>query len=197
MYKFKVNDSLFLPHVGAHLEITLNEGESLILNGPNGIGKTTLMRRIYQEEKSKINMVYIEQTPLELFFDRKIKDVRKILIQSRSNEIRSQEKEIWKKFGFEAKENRLVSELSGGEGQLLKLYLGLSKKADFYFLDEPTQYLDADYKNILLKTLTIFMSEGSTFLLIEHDLSWPIAGWKVLALEVQNKKLVTGKSWSI
>lgn len=63
--------------------------------------------------------------------------------------------------------------LSGGEAQRIKLSKELSKKATgqtLYILDEPTTGLHFDDINKLLKVLQMFINQGNTVLVIEHNL---------------------------
>ena len=63
--------------------------------------------------------------------------------------------------------------LSGGEAQRIKLAAELSKKdtgKTFYILDEPSTGLHFEDIRILLEVLNKFVNNGSTVLIIEHNL---------------------------
>ena len=195
MYKFSVNDPDFLPHCGCQFELRLEKGDFITLVGENGVGKSTLARRFFQQSSFQIS--YIQQGPMDLFYDRSLRRIREIFLSSRRGEI-SENKflQMWEQFHFSKKETRLQSELSGGEGQALKLCLGLSIERDIYLLDEPSQFLDQSLREKLQDTLSSFLAEGKTVIMIEHDLSWAKFSMKISELNIQDNILKEKKSWN-
>lgn len=69
--------------------------------------------------------------------------------------------------------NTNIDKLSGGELQRLLCLNSLSKKADVYIFDEPTNYLDIKQRLIMVKLIRdiITNNENSYVLVIDHDLS--------------------------
>lgn len=63
-----------------------------------------------------------------------------------------------------------VSEVSGGELQRLAIAATLQKKADIYFFDEPSSYLDVKQRLGIAKVLRK-LSENKKVMLVEHDLA--------------------------
>ncbi|MCL4343585.1 MAG: ribosome biogenesis/translation initiation ATPase RLI [Thaumarchaeota archaeon] len=68
--------------------------------------------------------------------------------------------------------NKNLSELSGGELQSIAISASLSKKADFYFLDEPSSYLDVYNRHRVARVVRELVEEGAGVLLVEHDLTF-------------------------
>jgi len=64
-----------------------------------------------------------------------------------------------------------VSELSGGELQKVAVVISLSRKADYYFLDEPSSYLDVFNRHSVARVIKK-VSENSGVFLVEHDLTF-------------------------
>lgn len=195
MYKFKLNDPKFLPHTGADLEFNLPKGSCLIITGNNGVGKSTLMRRFY--ETFHRESVLVDQSALDLFYDRSLRKIKNIFLDARGEEInRELFEELWKNFSLSLKEERLQSTLSGGEGQLLKLILGLTIKSDIYLLDEPSHYLDEKMKEALNDVLASLLNKGKSLILIEHDLSWITFHYEGIKLEDKDEKVKVVKQWN-
>lgn len=195
MYNFKLDDLNFLPHCGAEVEFSLEKGEMLILTGENGVGKSTLMGCFYNNFPDQCALV--DQTPLDYFYDRSLYKIKNIFLTShkeRVDEIFFHE--LWSLFGLDKKEDRLQSSLSGGEGQLLKIVLGLSIHVDIYLLDEPSHYLDQSMKEKLSKVISSLLSKNKSLFLIEHDLSWIKESYHGLKINLQGDKLREEKRWN-
>lgn len=197
MYEIKLNDPHFLPHCGCSIELTLLRGEAVVISGPNGLGKTTFISRIYDDFKGKSDEVaFIEQRVLDYFYDRKLSEIKSIISSFNRDAIDAPFfHRLWTSFGLHLKEDRFLSSLSGGEAQSLKLCLGLAKKAELFLLDEPTQSLDHEKKLILASILEELRSH-KMIVIIEHDFNWMPKGWRVLpfvlADNVMTKK---GDEW--
>jgi len=195
MYKFVLKEPDFLPHIGCDVELSLEQGETLFLTGENGLGKSTLLKKVSE----KLSDSYLlSQSPLDSFYDRRldqyISAVEKGLGDRMDKEVFAR---IWRKFGLDIKMDRLLSQLSGGERQCVKLATGLALHSPLLLLDEPSQYLDQEKKAILFGCLQALNQQGKSLLIVEHDLSW----WKkkslVVPLQIHEKTLTRGEAWTI
>lgn len=195
MFTLKVEDPHFLPHCGCRIELKFDKGKLVSLIGENGLGKTTLVQRFY-EDNSLISSI-VEQKNLQYFYDRKLGEFKKLYLEVADKKIsETRFAKIWSRFNLHQKEDRKLSSLSGGEGQALKICLGLSMERELYFLDEPSQYLDQDSRLKLSETLMELLSEDRSIVLIEHDLGWLKIPMTVHELNVQNCFLQKGRSWN-
>lgn len=195
MMNFSIHDPHFLPHCGCQMDLALSLGNGLILVGENGIGKSTLLKKISTLISSR---VLIEQTSTEYFFDRKLKVVKDIFLNENLPHFnRDNFLKLWKDFGLELKEERLLSQLSGGEAQSLKLTLGLCKDTDVYLLDEPSQFLDTHRKQTLISFLSELNAKKKSVLIVEHNLEWLPKDYLVQKLVIENDTLVLGDRWTI
>ncbi len=195
---FEIKNLHFLPHAACDVTIELAKGEGVVFTGPNGIGKSTFFQAVMSKYESKMQLSLINQITLDFFYDRKIIDVQKILLESRPDLIDEQVlKHLWDEFGLSEKNSRTLSALSGGERQALKICMGLSKKADVYLLDEPFQSLDASKRDFLSAFISKKMKENFSFMIIEHELKNIPSGFNVLPFEMHDYTLKTGKMWTI
>ena len=198
MYKLELNDSTFLPHLSCSLELSLSPGEVHTIVGQNGVGKTTLIKKFFDKYSQQFKISLIEQTPLSIFYDRLVGDFKKIFLLACSGSIDEEYfHRLWQAFDLEEREDRMLSALSGGEAQALKLVIGLSKKADLFFLDEPSHALDDFKKKILRIWITDLMNQRKSVLIIEHDLLWLPSGIKVSSLWDFDSTLKWGDQWTI
>jgi len=79
-------------------------------------------------------------------------------------------KTIVKNLRIEEMLDKDISSLSGGELQLLAVSAAILKKADFYFFDEPSSYLDVEQRLRVAMEIRR-LSEESVVMVIEHDLA--------------------------
>jgi ABC-type Mn2+/Zn2+ transport system ATPase subunit len=197
MYTFELQDPIFLPHTACEVRLSLNDRQAMVLFGENGIGKSTLLQRLASQMKST-EYVIVEQRTSDYFYDRKLGVLKNIFLELKLPEFNSSTfLLLWKVFGLEEKEERLLSHLSGGESQALKLVLGLCKDAAVYFLDEPSQFLDPVKKKILYGQLELFRSQGKKLLVVEHQKDHLPKGWKAQELVMIDGILKSGSEWTI
>lgn len=188
MYHFKVYDPAFLPHCGCEVEINFDKGRVVSLLGDNGIGKTTLLRTISRGQAP--NGIVVEQKNPDSFFDRSLERLKELYLLAAADTLnRKRFSYLWDGFRLGEKESRMLSSLSGGEGQMLKLCLALSLESELYLLDEPSQNLDSQSKMLLSKTLKELVSENKSILMVEHQLDWAVLPIEIIRLHIVDNVL--------
>ena len=159
-------DEILLNDVNFEIKST----DKVALIGPNGTGKTTLLRDIYKNSKDSIEinetiqtaflsqlqgeMLDESETVLDYFFDLGFKTYDEI--SSYLSNYTFDESVLHQKIGA----------LSGGEKNILQLAKISAGKADLLLLDEPTSHLDT-YSQIALEQ-AIANYKGAV-LMISHD----------------------------
>jgi len=143
--------------------------ERVCLMGKNGCGKTTLIKNIVNNTHDNIKLgsnTLIGYIPQEIRFDNPeltvYEYVRSFFVGSES-ELRSKLYRFY--FGETAIEKKLKN-ISGGEKVRIKLLELILKHANFIILDEPTNHIDIDTREILESSLLEF---DGTILFISHD----------------------------
>lgn len=157
------------------LDIQINSGERISIQGPNGSGKTSLLKLLLGEivpengeiQHSGHTSVYIDQD--YSLIDNSLTVYEQVQVFNTSALLEHEVKIRLDRFLF-GKEtwNKLCSSLSGGERmRLLLCCLTLSNKApDILVLDEPTNNLDIQNSAIL--TAAISQYHG-TIIVVSHD----------------------------
>lgn len=168
-----------------NLELYYKEKACLI--GENGSGKTTLIKEILKGNSSiklgsNIKLGYI---PQEIVFDNKelsiLEEARRFYIGTEEH-LRS----ALFKFLFGGDTiHKKIKYLSGGEKVRLKLFCLIQNKYNFLILDEPTNHIDMDTKEILESALNEF---NGTILFISHD-RYFINKVATHILELKDKKI--------
>ncbi|MGM9878095.1 MAG: ribosomal protection-like ABC-F family protein [Bacilli bacterium] len=172
----------------ANLQIIYKD--KVCLMGKNGCGKTTLIKNIINNTHKNIKLganVKIGYIPQEIRFDNEeltiYEYVRSFFVGSES-ELRSKLHQFY--FGEEAIDKK-IKYISGGEKVRIKLLELILKDANFLILDEPTNHIDIDTKEILEESLLKF--EG-TILFISHD-RYFINKIATKIVRIENNKLVS------
>ena len=179
------------------VNLTVNEGEFTVLCGATGSGKSTLLRllkrelsptgdisgSIYYKETnitelssniSASKIGFVMQNPEHQIVTDKVWHELGFGLENMGlpqNEIALRVCEMASYFGIESWFEKSVSELSGGQKQLLNLASVMAMQPDILILDEPTAQLDpiaaTDFINTLKKLNTDF---SVTVIIVEHRL---------------------------
>lgn len=185
-----------LPHLRSELRLNPEAGKIHVITGENGIGKSTYLK-YHALNFLPGTFIFSEQRALDVFFDRPLSRFREILIEDSESCHRELFHEFWKKSGLEQKESRLLSQLSGGENQLLKLISQCSAIREFYLLDEPGQYLDREKKNLVAELFQTLIRINASILAIDHDTNWFPPGTTIHELHQESGVLIERRQWTI
>lgn len=89
---------------------------------------------------------------------------------------------------------REVPKLSGGERQRVYFAMALAQSPEVFFLDEPTTYLDIGQKYEMLELIRSLREQEKTVVMVLHDLSLAFSYCDFIAVLGQGKLLAFGKS---
>ena len=155
------------------INISVGKGEKIALLGPNGVGKSTILKRIMKTLDGEGSVEYCHNVVITYFAqDQADKlDSSKTIYETVDNiaqgEIRKDLRKILGSFLFSGEDiDKKVAVLSGGERTRLALCCLLLSPSNFLILDEPTNHLDMISKEVLKKALLQY--EG-TFIVVSHD----------------------------
>ena len=174
------------------MEALLSRGDKIALLGPNGVGKSTLIKCMMEEVKysgtieygHNVKIGYFAQDSAERLDPEKtvFDTVDEVAVGDKRKDIRN----ILGAFLFGADDvDKKVKVLSGGERTRLVICCLLFQDFNFLIMDEPTNHLDIQSKEILRDALDAY--EG-TLLLVSHDRDF-LDGFSNKIWEIQEGKV--------
>lgn len=153
-----------------NVRFELKKGDKVAIVGPNGTGKTTMLRDIYRNNNSFVSMANdVEIGFLSQIHGEMLNESNTIYeeFESIGFETHGQIAEYLKDYYFEVDMlSSPISQLSGGEKNLLQLAKIAAGKANLLLLDEPTSHLDTYSQIALEKAITEYKG---TVLMVSHD----------------------------
>jgi zinc transport system ATP-binding protein len=174
------------------ISFSLFEGESLGVLGPNGGGKSTLMKIIVGLLKAESGDLYFDEKnvrefkryPFEKFSyvpqNSELNTILPVKVSEYMNFARALYKNISDKqidelldlVGILHKKNSLISQLSGGERQRVLLARALINKPKLLLLDEPTKGLDSNGQDQLLAIIEKIKTRDKTaVMIVDHNIN--------------------------
>lgn len=194
-----------------NINLTINQGEFVVICGKSGCGKSTLLRHlktVLTPHGTREGEIYFKSRSLGEVETRTQASEIGYVLQSPDNQIVTDK--VWhelafglESLGYDNKTIRLrvaemasffgiqtwfmknVTELSGGQKQLLNLASIMAMQPSVLILDEPTSQLDPIAASDFLQTIKKINTElGITIIMTEHDLEevFPMAD-KILVMD--------------
>ncbi len=179
----------------SHVDIQLEEGKVGVLLGPNGVGKSTIIKILSGLIKPKEGEIFLGDNDLKKL---KLKDRAKLIAYVPQNiefsslsvfdsvllgrlpyfysfpcsHDKKEAEKIIEKVGLSEMKDRPANSLSGGEKQLVAIARALVSSPKLLLLDEPTANLDLKHQKMILTLLKEIAKENNiTILLSLHDIS--------------------------
>ncbi|MDE2380347.1 ABC transporter ATP-binding protein [Bradyrhizobium sp.] len=181
--------------VGSALGVRLAAGEVLALLGPNGGGKTTLLKTLIGLLRPKAGEVRLGDRPLDDYSSRERARLIAYVPQSHAATFaftvetmvlmgrtahgglfsrptvadRAVAARMLERFGIAHLAERPCTMISGGERQLTLLARALAQEPQFVVLDEPTASLDFGNQGRVIRELRALRASGHGVLFTTHD----------------------------
>jgi ATP-binding cassette, subfamily F, member 3 len=160
--------------VFADLSLHIERGDRIALVGPNGVGKSTLMRMLSGEEAPDTGQRTIGHNVVPQYFAQDeatrmdpTPTVYETLASGSPLQMVPMIRNILGGFLFSGDDvYKPVRVLSGGERTRLAVARMLLRPSNTLLLDEPTNHLDLDSKEVLLDALADY---GGTLIFVSHD----------------------------
>ncbi|PFB16958.1 ABC transporter ATP-binding protein [Bacillus cereus] len=191
-----------------NINLTINEGEFVVINGMSGSGKSTLLNIIGHLDQADKGSVKINGN----FYNKKkeIQELRKhffgyifqnyalldnesvennlnLIFKSKIENKMEQIKQVLNMVGLDNTMLKLkVNQLSGGEQQRVAIARVLLKPFKVILADEPTGNLDDKNKVIIFQLLKSIQQNGKTVICVSHDPDIITYATRIITLENNN-----------
>lgn len=178
------------------VNLSVDEGEVVVIIGPSGSGKSTILRCINYLEvptggeivvdgislssetnvdlvRKEVGMVFQRfhlfphMTALENIMLAPMK-VRKLSRQQAEEEAR----QLLSKVGLSEKADQYPEKLSGGQQQRVAIARALAMKPKIMLFDEPTSALDPEMVKEVLNVMKALAKEGMTMVVVTHEMGF-------------------------
>ncbi|WP_284641691.1 amino acid ABC transporter ATP-binding protein [Paenibacillus silviterrae] len=193
----KVNKHYGAFHVLKDIDLSVKQGEVVVVIGPSGSGKSTLLRCINRLETvtdGELNVLGVEVNDRKTDMNKLRREIGMVfqhfnlyphmtvlqnitLAPIKVGGIPREEAEktalyFLKKVGIPEKADSYPSELSGGQQQRVAIARGLAMKPKIMLFDEPTSALDPEMIGEVLDVMRSLAKEGMTMVVVTHEMGF-------------------------
>ena len=193
----KVNKHYGALHVLKDIDLTIDEGEVVVVIGPSGAGKSTLCRTINRLENFDSGTITIDGQLLpteakalaqlradvgmvfqsfNLFAHRTILQnvtLGPVEVRGRSKAVADKRAmELLERVGVEDQADKYPAQLSGGQQQRVAIARSLAMEPKIMLFDEPTSALDPEMINEVLDVMIGLAKSGMTMIVVTHEMGF-------------------------
>lgn len=172
------------------VDLSINQGEFVVILGPSGAGKSTLLNLLGGMDKATSGSIFIGKDDIAKFSDKELTRYRAndvgfifqfynimptLTVDENVNLIKDvtntskNSKEVLKSVGLLKHINKFPQELSGGEQQRVSIARAIMKNPKVLLCDEPTGALDSKTGVEVLKLLREQSDQDTTVIIVTHN----------------------------
>ena len=172
------------------VDLSINQGELVVILGPSGAGKSTLLNLLGGMDKATSGEIIIGENDIAKYNDKELTRYRAndvgfifqfynimptLTVDENVNLIKDvtntskDSKEVLKSVGLLKHANKFPQELSGGEQQRVSIARAIMKNPKVLLCDEPTGALDSKTGVEVLKLLRKQSDEDTTVIIVTHN----------------------------
>lgn len=199
----------------SHINLEIDNGEFVFLVGASGSGKTTLLQLLLREQQATSGQIHVIGEDLRRLPDRLVPRYRRNIgfvfqdykllagktvwqniafalevIGARRSVIKTRVAQVLTTVGLDGKENRLPSELSGGEAQRVAIARAYVNHPKLLLADEPTGNLDPTTSVGIMEVLDAINRTGDTTVVMATHNEEIVNSMKKRVVELHNGVMV-------
>ena len=180
-----------------NVDLTIHKGEVVVIIGPSGGGKSTLLRCLNLLEEPTDGSIYFDGTDIT---DKK-SDINKLrqkigmvfqqfnlfphmsvlrnitiapikLLGMKPSEAEAEARKLLERVGLSEKADAYPNQLSGGQKQRIAIVRALMMKPEVMLFDEPTSALDPEMVGEVLEVMKSLAADGMTMAVVTHEMGF-------------------------
>jgi len=192
------------------IDLTIQDGEFLVIEGRSGSGKTTLLQLLGGLDRPSSGQLFFDGQELASMPDQRLTDLRLrafgFIFQQfnliptltamenvqaalapagvKGNAMRTRALELLGEVGLADRAHHLPSQLSGGEQQRVAIARALANHPRVILADEPTGNLDSKTGDEIITVLrNLWQQHGQSVILVTHDRTVAASAPRVLSMQ--------------
>ena len=173
-----------------NINLTINQGEFVVILGPSGAGKSTLLNLLGGLDRASKGSIIVDDKDITKLSDSALTKYRatdvgfifqfynimptltvgeNVALVKDVTSTTKKVKEVLNSVGLERHMNKFPSELSGGEQQRVSIARAVMKNPKLLLCDEPTGALDSKTGVEILKLLNSECDNDTTVIIVTHN----------------------------
>ena len=180
------------------VNLTIQDGETLVILGGSGSGKSTLLRLLIGLQRPTSGQIIVDGVDVTTLSEEEFNKVRQkmgmvfqqfnlfpnmtvmenitlspIKTKGESKEVAEKRAlELLEKVGLPDKAKAYPQSLSGGQQQRIAIARGLAMEPDVLLFDEPTSALDPEMVGEVLAVMQDLAKSGMTMVIVTHEMGF-------------------------
>lgn len=179
------------------INLTVKDGQVVVIIGPSGSGKSTFLRclnRLETPSKGKIIVDEAEISDPHISIDKVRENIGMVfqhfnlfnnltvgenimlapqtIKNKNSTEVEKQARQLLQMVNLENKFDDYPSSLSGGQKQRIAIARALAMNPDIMLFDEPTSALDPEMVDDVLNVMKKLANDGMTMVIVTHEMGF-------------------------
>ena len=180
------------------INLTIDDGETLVILGGSGSGKSTLLRLLIGLQRPTSGQIIVDGTDITTLSEDEFNTVRRKmgmvfqafhlyahltvlgnltigpvkLLGKSQQEAESTAMELLRTVGLSEKAQSFPDELSGGQKQRVAIARCLAMNPEIILFDEPTSALDPTMVSEVLSVIRLLAKDGMTMAIVTHEMDF-------------------------
>ena len=179
------------------INLTVKDGQVVVIIGPSGSGKSTFLRCLNRLETPSKGKIIVDETEISdphINIDKVRENIGMVFqhfnlfnnltigknimlapqtIKNKNNiEAEKQARQLLQMVNLENKFDDYPSSLSGGQKQRIAIARALAMNPDIMLFDEPTSALDPEMVDDVLNVMKKLANDGMTMVIVTHEMGF-------------------------